>query len=564
MYLVLHELDKLLIAQAGFLAQRRLVRGIRLNHAEATMIRDGDRSVSELMSIGAKILGRRHVNSFARSTVAGLQVEGTFPTGTHLVTVDHPISSDDGNLELAMYGSELTTPQGDLFPAPDGGENENEDQSSVGAIVCNDSPDIVLREGRPRRNVKVTNRGDRAIQVGSHFHFIETNPFLDFDRLKAYGFHFDIPAGTSVRFEPGDTKTVTLSEIGGLKSIRGGSSIAPGRIDISMADNILRRIKEEGCHHALETQSETGKHIDAHRIDRQTYASMYGPTVGDLVRLSSTGGKTLRDGIGQASGRSDAQCLDLVITNAIVVDWSGIFKAGIVVKEGYIVGIGKAGNPDTMDRVNPALIIGSTTDVIAGEGSDTGIAGLRDQIQAGVAGLKVHEDWGCTPSSISNRLELCDEYDVQCELHSDSLNEAGFVEQTAAAFKGRTIHAYHIKGAGGGHAPDLIRLVEYPNVLRSSTNPTCPYTTDTVDENLDTAMSCHHLSKDIPEDVVFAESRVRAETIAAEDVLPDLGAISRMSSESQAMGRCGETIVRTWNMAHANKVHRGRLEETRG
>jgi len=298
MYLVLHELDKLLIAQAGFLAQRRLVRGIRLNHAEATalisnvlheMIRDGDRSVSELMSIGAKILGRRHVNSFARSTVAGLQVEGTFPTGTHLVTVDHPISSDDGNLELAMYGSELTTPQGDLFPAPDGGENENEDQSSVGAIVCNDSPDIVLREGRPRRNVKVTNRGDRAIQVGSHFHFIETNPFLDFDRLKAYGFHFDIPAGTSVRFEPGDTKTVTLSEIGGLKSIRGGSSIAPGRIDISMADNILRRIKEEGCHHALETQSETGKHIDAHRIDRQTYASMYGPTVGDLVRLSSTG-----------------------------------------------------------------------------------------------------------------------------------------------------------------------------------------------------------------------------------------------------------------------------------
>jgi len=159
---------------------------------------------------------------------------------------------------------------------------------------------------------------------------------------------------------------------------------------------------------------------------------------------------------------------------------------------------------------------------------------------------------------------LCDEYDVQCELHSDSLNEAGFVEQTAAAFKGRTIHAYHIKGAGGGHAPDLIRLVEYPNVLRSSTNPTCPYTTDTVDENLDTAMSCHHLSKDIPEDVVFAESRVRAETIAAEDVLPDLGAISRMSSESQAMGRCGETIVRTWNMAHANKVHRGRLEETRG
>jgi urease len=198
---------------------------------------------------------------------------------------------------------------------------------------------------------------------------------------------------------------------------------------------------------------------------------------------------------------------------------------------------------------------------IIGKGSDSGIPGLHDQCKAGVAGLKIHEDWGSTPSNIDNALEVCDEYDIQCELHSDSLNEAGFVEQTAAAFKGRTIHAYHIEGAGGGHAPDLISLVQEPHVLPSSTNPTCPYTTDTVEEHLDMAMSCHHLSKDIPEDIAFAESRIRKETIGAEDVLHDIGAISMMSSDSQAMGRCGEVISRTWNLAHVNKKQRGRLVE---
>jgi len=585
-------------------------------------------------------------------------VEGTFPTGTHLVTVDHPVSTKDGNLEMAMYGSCLTPPPPEIFPSDDLLEDDNRVESRPGAIVCAQSGGIKLREGRPRRIVRVVNRGDRAIQIGSHFHFIEANPYLEFDRLQAYGYHLDIPAGTSVRFEPGEAKTVSLSEIGGLKTIRGGSSIAPGRIDLSRADDILRRIEEQGFHHTPETKKAAEQPPDPYELDRRTYSSMYGPTVGDLVRLSSTdlwikveedltthgdectfgGGKTLRDGIGQASGRSNAQCLDLVITNALIVDWSGIMKADIGIKGGYIVGIGKAGNPDTMDKVNPAMIVGSGTDVIAGEGkiitagaidthchficpqqadealaagittqfsggtgpstatiaanctpgqdsirrmmqacdrlplnygllgkgSDTGIPGLRDQIQAGVAGLKVHEDWGCTPSSISNCLSLCDEYDVQCELHSDSLNEAGFVEQTAAAFKGRTIHAYHIEGAGGGHAPDLIRLVENSNVLPSSTNPTCPYTTDTVEEHLDMAMSCHHLSKDIPEDISFAESRIRPETIAAEDVLHDMGAISMMSSDSQAMGRCGETVLRTWNMAHANKVHRGQLEEDKG
>ncbi|GAB7363747.1 hypothetical protein MBLNU230_g4315t1 [Neophaeotheca triangularis] len=665
MHLMPRELDKLLVAQAGYLAQRRLARGIKLNGTEATalifcviheLIRDGDHTVSDLMSIGQKILGRRHVEPSVTSTVAGLQVEGTFRTGTHLVTVDKPISTDGGDLTLAMYGSCIDPPKMDVFPPVD--ESEFEHEKMPGALVTAKGPDVVLRKGRPRRRLQVTNKGDRAVQIGSHFHFIETNPCLDFDRLRSYGYHLDVPAGTSVRFEPGDTKTVSLVEIGGLKTIRGGSSIAPGRIDLSMASTILRRLEEERFCHTPEVATETEGRLEACKMDRQAYASMYGPTVGDFVRLSSTdlwvkveedltsygdectfgGGKTLRDGIGQASGRSDDECLDLVITNALIINWTGIFKADIGIKKGHIAGLGKAGNIDTMDGVNPGLVVGSCTDVIAGEGkivtaggidthchficpqqaeealaagittqfsggtgpstatvaanctpgkenigrmmqacdrlplnygilgkgSDTGIPGLRDQANAGVAGLKVHEDWGCTPSSIDNCLSLCDEHDIQCELHSDSLNEAGYVEQTAASFKGRTIHAYHIEGAGGGHAPDLIRLVEYPNVLPSSTNPTCPFTTDTVDEHLDMAMSCHHLSKDIPEDIAFAESRIRAETIAAEDVLHDLGAISMMSSDSQAMGRCGETISRTWNTAHANKVHRGFLDEDKG
>lgn len=496
---------------------------------------------------------------------------------------------------------------------------------------------------------------------------------LDFDRLKAYGFHLDIAAGTSVRFEPGETRTVNLVAIGGLRTIKGGSSVAPGVVDMSMANAILRKMKEAGFLHTPEDPASAPEKLEPFKMSRLDYASMYGPTVGDTVRLSTTdlwvkverdftvhgdectfgGGKTLRDGMGQASGRPDEECLDLVITNALIIDWSGIYKADIGIKAGFIVGIGKAGNPDVMDNVDQKLIVGSTTDVMAGEGkivtagaidthchficpqqadeaiasgvttmfsggtgprcvcfnsvaicetgaeynstatiganctpgkhnirnmmqacdhlplnfgiigkgSDSGIPGLHDQCKAGVAGLKVHEDWGSTPASIDNALSVCEEYDIQCELHSDSLNEAGFVERTAAAFKGRTIHAYHIEGAGGGHAPDLISLVQEPHVLPSSTNPTCPYTTDTVEEHLDMAMSCHHLSKDIPEDIAFAESRIRAETIGAEDILHDIGAISMMSSDSQAMGRCGEVISRTWNMAHVNKNQRGRLAE---
>ena len=399
-------------------------------------------------------------------------------------------------------------------------------------------------------------------------------------------------------------------------------------------------------------------HIDVASMTRADYAGMFGPTTGDLVRLGTTdlwikvekdmtvygeeckfgGGKTLREGMGQASDRKDADVLDTVITNALIVDWSGIYKADIGIKNGLIKGIGKAGNPDVMDGVHPDMVVGSGTDVIAGEhaivtaggfdshihlicpqqayesvaagittylgggtgpsagtsattctpgkwhmknmlkavdsipinygitgkGNDSSPVSLREQCEAGACGLKLHEDWGTTPAAIDTCLSVCDEYDVQCLIHTDTLNESGFVESSIAAFENRTIHTYHTEGAGGGHAPDIISVVEHENVLPSSTNPTRPYTKNTLDEHLDMLMVCHHLSKNIPEDVAFAESRIRAETIAAEDVLHDLGAISMMSSDSQAMGRCGEVILRTWNTAHKNKQQRGTLKEDEG
>ena len=382
---------------------------------------------------------------------------------------------------------------------------------------------------------------------------------------------------------------------------------------------------------------------------------MFGPTTGDRVRLGATdlwirvekdltvygdeckfgGGKTLREGMGQASNRSDAEVLDTVIVNALIVDYTGIYKADIGIKHGHIVAIGKAGNPDVMAGVTPNMVVGNGTDVIASEGSivtaggidshihlicpqqayesvasgittylaggtgpssgtnattctpgkwhmeqmlkaidhlpinygitgkgnDSGATALRESVEAGACGLKLHEDWGTTPAAIDTCLSVCDEYDVQCMIHTDTLNESGFVESTIAAFKDRTIHTYHTEGAGGGHAPDIIRVVENTNVLPSSTNPTRPFTRNTLDEHLDMLMVCHHLSRNIPEDVAFAESRIRAETIAAEDVLHDLGAISMMSSDSQAMGRCGEVILRTWHTAHKNKQQRGPLPE---
>jgi urease subunit alpha len=393
-------------------------------------------------------------------------------------------------------------------------------------------------------------------------------------------------------------------------------------------------------------------------MKRAHYADMFGPTTGDKIRLGDTsliaevekdftvygdeckfgGGKVIREGMGQAVGVGAKDALDCVITNALVIDHTGIYKADIGIKHGLISGIGKAGNPDVMAGVTKGMIVGVTTEVIAGEGLiltagglDTHIhficpqqaheaiaaglttmvgggtgpavgtcattctpapnyiremlravdalplnfgftgkgntampAGLADQIKAGVIGLKLHEDWGTTPAAIDCCLSIADKHDVQVTIHTDTLNESTFVEGTIAAFKGRTIHTYHSEGAGGGHAPDIIRICGEPNVLPSSTNPTRPYTVNTIDEHLDMLMVCHHLDPNLPEDVAFAESRIRGETIAAEDILHDMGAISMMSSDSQAMGRIGEVITRSWQTADKMKQQRGRLPEEKG
>ncbi|MHB1704760.1 MAG: urease subunit alpha [Acidithiobacillus sp.] len=387
------------------------------------------------------------------------------------------------------------------------------------------------------------------------------------------------------------------------------------------------------------------------RMDRRAYAEHYGPTVGDRVRLADTnlliqiekdftrygdevkfgGGKVIRDGMGQSPITNADGAVDLVITNAVIVDWWGIVKADVGVRSGRIAAIGKAGNPYTQEGVD--IIIGPGTEVIAGEGMivtagavdshvhficpqliETALASgittmigggtgpaagtnattctpgpwylqqmllaaevfpmnlgflgkgnasrpeaLREQIEAGAVGLKLHEDWGTTPAAIDCCLAVADAYDVQVAIHTDTLNEAGFVENTINAFKGRAIHTYHTEGAGGGHAPDIIKVCGEPNVLPSSTNPTRPYTVNTVEEHLDMLMVCHHLDPGIAEDLAFAESRIRRETIAAEDILHDLGAISMLSSDSQAMGRVGEVIMRTWQTAHKMKGQRGRL-----
>ncbi|KAI6353514.1 Urease [Pyricularia grisea] len=660
MHLVPRELDKLVITQLGHLAQRRLARGVKLNHSEATalitcvlqeLIRDGAHTVSDLMSLGATMLGRRHVMPSVCSTLHEIQVEGTFPSGTYLVTVHNPIATDDGDLTRALYGSFLPVPDADLFSMPEPEAYEPEVQP--GAVVAVKGV-VELNKGRRRRRLRVVSKGDRPVQVGSHYHFVEANAQLEFDRGKAYGFRLDIPAGTSVRFEPGDAKTVTIVEIGGSKTIRGGNWLANGDVDYSRVEEFIQSCQSQGFAH-VPAPIWDDEDVKGFTLERNAYVTMFGPTTGDRVRLGMTdlwieverdmtvygdeckfgGGKTLREGMGQASGRSDAETLDMVVTNALILDWSGIYKADIGVKNGMVVAIGKAGNPDVMDGISEGMVVGSCTDVVAGEGkiitaggidthihficpqqadealaagvttflgggtgpsagtnattctpgrhytkqmlqaadtlplnigitgkgNDSGLPGLRDQVIAGQCGLKIHEDWGSTPAAIDACLSVCEEFDVQCMIHTDTLNESGFVEATVAAFKGRTIHTYHTEGAGGGHAPDIIRVVEHDNVLPSSTNPTRPFTRNTLDEHLDMLMVCHHLSRDIPEDVAFAESRIRAETIAAEDVLHDLGAISMMSSDSQAMGRVGEVVLRTWNTAHKNKVQRGRLPE---
>ncbi len=394
----------------------------------------------------------------------------------------------------------------------------------------------------------------------------------------------------------------------------------------------------------------------ATKITRAAYAEMFGPTVGDRVRLADTdliievekdftfygdevkfgGGKVIRDGMGQSQKSRSEGAVDTVITNALIVDHWGIVKADIGIRSGRIFEIGKAGNPDIQDGVD--IVIGPGTEVIAGEGKiltaggfdshihficpqqieeaimsgitsmmgggtgpatgtnattctpgpwhlemmlraadafpvNLGFAGkgnaalpgaLEEQIAAGAMALKLHEDWGTTPATIDCCLSVADDHDVQVMIHSDTLNESGFVEDTIAAFKGRTIHAFHTEGAGGGHAPDIMKVAGLENVLPSSTNPTRPFTVNTIDEHLDMLMVCHHLDSSIPEDLAFAESRIRKETIAAEDILHDMGALSMMASDSQAMGRVGEVIIRTWQTAHKMKVQRGPLEQDQG
>ena len=393
------------------------------------------------------------------------------------------------------------------------------------------------------------------------------------------------------------------------------------------------------------------------KIPRKTYADLFGPTVGDRIRLADTeliieiekdyaqygdeltfgGGKVIRDSQGQSGSITRQEgALDLVITNAIIIDAVlGIVKGDVGIRDGRIVGVGKAGNPDIMSGVEPNLIVGAATEVIAGEnmllttgaidshihfiavqqiyeaisggittmigggtgpatgtnattctpgawnlgrmlqsleawpmnfgllgkGNSASAAPLTEQLEAGACGLKLHEDWATTPAAIDTCLKVCDEYDVQAAIHTDTTNESAYVGDTIAAIAGRAIHTYHTEGAGGGHAPDIIRIASYPNVLPSSTNPTRPYTVNTVAEHLDMMMVCHHLNPQVPEDVAFAESRIRPETIAAEDILHDLGVFSMMSSDSQAMGRIGEVVLRTWQTAHKMKVQRGPLPE---
>ncbi|OAY71743.1 Urease [Ananas comosus] len=667
MKLVPREVEKLGLHNAGFLAQKRLARGLRLNYTEAValiatqileFVRDGDKSVTDLMDIGKQLLGRRQVLPAVPNILDTVQVEGTFLDGTKLITIHDPIAGDDGNLELALHGSFLPVPSLEKFSG-------DEDDCFPGEVIF-ESGNITLNVGRGAVVLKVVNKADRPIQIGSHYHFIEANPYLIFDRRRSYGMRLNIPAGTATRFEPGDAKFVTLVSIGGRNVIRGGNNLGDGHV--SQLDKVMKNVITNNF--GNEEQPDASEGVIGNNssfnctISREAYVNMYGPTTGDKVRLGDTdlyaeiekdfavhgdecvfgGGKVLRDGMGQATGYPCLACLDTVITNAVIIDYTGIYKADIGIKGGFVVAIGKAGNPDSMNGVHENMFVGANTEVIAGEGmivtaggidchvhficpqlaeeaissgkasllAENGITtlvgggtgpadgtrattctpapiqmqlmlqstddlpinmgftgkgnsakpeGLVEIIKAGAMGLKLHEDWGSTPAAIDNCLSVADIFDIQVNIHTDTLNESGCVEHTIAAFKDRTIHTYHSEGAGGGHAPDIIKVCGVKNVLPSSTNPTRPFTSNTVDEHLDMLLVCHHLDKDIPEDVAFAESRIRAETIAAEDILHDMGAISIISSDSQAMGRIGEVITRTWQTAHKMKTQRGRSIE---
>jgi urease len=666
LHLTPRERDHAELHHAGRVAQYRLARGLRLNHPESIAlitlqmmerIRDGTTSVAELMSLGQSLLGLNQVQPGVAKLVKNVQIEATFPDGTKLLTVHHPIVAQSGNLTLALEGSFLPVPSEDIFSsqaAQDSKPGSGPNGDYYPGQIITASGDIHLNQGRNFIELPVTNSGDRPIQVGSHYAFVETNKALLFDRSVSIGKRLNVPSGASVRFEPGETKTVTLVDLGGGKRVISGNRLTDGVASSDRQAEIMNRVTQLGFGHVPSTSypPPSGK---PYSLPRPAYADMYGPTIGDRVVLGDTtlviqvekdytyygdeckfgGGKTLREGMGQSTSATSSEALDTVITNALIVDAViGIVKADVGIKGNKIVGIGKAGNPDIMDKVDPNMIVGVSTDVIAGEGMiltaggiDThchwicpqqiddaiasgvttmfgggtgpssgtsattctpapsqvemmlqatdnyplnfGFSGkgntsdastLYDVLLSGAAGFKLHEDWGTTPSTIDAALAFADEHDVAITIHTDTLNESGFVADSIAAMKGRTIHTYHTEGAGGGHAPDIIKIVSEDYVLPSSTNPTRPFTKNTIDEHLDMLMVCHHLSSSIPEDIAFAESRIRAETIAAEDLLHDMGAISMISSDSQAMGRVGEVICRTWQTADKMKRQFGPLE----
>lgn len=585
------EADHLQLHNLGRLAQHRLARGVRLNYPEAialiTMqmmekIREGNASVSDLMSMGQSLLGRRQVMPGVERLIKDVQVEATFPDGTKLLTVHSPISSIDGDTRLALEGSFLPVPDNSQFCSDDDFELEETttNHTTPGATIPADSMGpITINQGRPLVEISVTNTGDRPIQVGSHYAFIETNKALLFDRRLSIGKRLNVPSGASVRFEPGEHKTVTLVDIAGNRNVLSGNLLTNGKVDGTPGKEleIMDRVQAGGFQHAPAANVPEGR---AYVLQRSAYADMYGPTVGDRVVLGDTtlsvrveqdltaygdeckfgGGKSLREGMGQATGVYASDALDCVITNALIIDaMTGIIKADVGIKGNKIVGIGKAGNPDMMENVDSNMIVGATTDVIAGEkmiltagGIDThihwvcpqqideaiasgittmfgggtgpssgtcattctpapsqvemmlkatdeyplnfGFSGkgntsdpsvLYDVLKAGAAGFKLHEDWGTTPAAINAALDFAEDHDVAVTIHTDTLNESGFVDDSIAAMKGRTIHTYHTEGAGGGHAPDIIKIVQEDFVLPSSTNPTRPFTVNTIDEHLD-------------------------------------------------------------------------------
>ena len=627
---------------------------MRLNHPEAVALiamqcaelaRGGEHTAAQVQDDGKRMLGRRHVLDGVAELVGDVQIEATFLDGTKLVTVHDAICADDVDLKSALRGSFLPVPARSSF-APAAAK-----KSPAPGEVCTSKESIELLAGRDKVKVRVTNTCDRPIQVGSHFHLIEANRYLNFDRRRAFGKRLAVPSGTAVRFEPGESKTVTLVDIAGNRVVKGGNNLVDGPATAERIEEVIERVRNGGFGHVDAEDLGAGEPL---MIPRHKYAHMYGPSVGDRVRLGDTnlyvtperdltmkgeeskfgGGKTLREGMAQQAGVGAADCLDTIITNALIIDHTGIYKADIGIKDGHILGIGHGGNPDVAD-ITPGMVVGVNTEAIAAEGcivtagaldthihyicpqlcteavasgittllgGGTGPAtgtcattctpspahirfmlestdtlplnfaftgkgntaepeGLHEIIRAGAVGLKLHEDWGTTPAAIDNCLSVAEEYDVAVTIHTDTLNESCCVEKSIEAFKGRTIHTYHSEGAGGGHAPDIIKVCGEKAVLPSSTNPTRPYTKNTVEEHLDMLMVCHHLDPQIPEDVAFAESRIRAETIAAEDVLHDMGALSIMASDSQAMGRVGEVIRRTWQTAHSNKEQRGVLNE---